>query len=205
MVGSIFFGFPPLFVGQKWASGPRGCVFLLFVWCFAPWPPLGIFNFLYYTYFSRCFGLLHRRPKKKKKRWVSILRYSRRAFNFYDFWFIFTALAVPMSRVTPINVASFPSRTFGPLHWIFPRALLMLFYAAPCVFCCVFNEMFIALFFYSKPPTPIDWMKRSFRIRSTRFSRLFRFSRSSVLFIVDVVSNVATCSCVKESRLGQVW
>lgn len=95
-------------------------------------------------------------PKKKKKRWVSILRYSRRAFNFYDFWFIFTALAVPMSRVTPINVASFPSRTFGPLHWIFPRALLMLFYAAPCVFCCVFNEMFIALFFYSKPPTPID-------------------------------------------------
>lgn len=132
----------------------------------------------------------------QKKRWVSILRYSRRAFNFYDFWFIFTALAVPMSRVTPINVASFPSRTFGPLHWIFPRALLMLFYAAPCVFCCVFNEMFIALFFYSKPPTPIDWMKRSFRIRSTRFSRLFRFSRSSVLFIVDVVSNVPTCSCV---------
>lgn len=151
MVGSIFFGFPPLFVGQKWASGPRGCVFLLFVWCFAPWPPLGIFNFLYYTYFSRCFGLLHRRPKKKKKRWVSILRYSRRAFNFYDFWFIFTALAVPMSRVTPINVASFPSRTFGPLHWIFPRALLMLFYAAPCVFVASSMKCLLLCSFFRSP------------------------------------------------------
>lgn len=145
-----FLWLSPAFCGTKVSVWTAWLCFFLFVWCFAPWPPLGIFNFLYYTYFSRCFGLFHRRPKKKK-RWVSILRYSRRAFNFYDFWFIFTALAVPMSRVTPINVASFPSRTFGPLHWIFPRALLMLFYAAPCVFCCVFNECFLLCSFIRSP------------------------------------------------------
>lgn len=152
-----FLWLSPAFCGTKVSVWTAWLCFFVVCLVFCSLTAFGHIQFsLLYIFLSLFWPSSQTPQKKKKKRWVSILRYSRRAFNFYDFWFIFTALAVPMSRVTPINVASFPSRTFGPLHWIFPRALLMLFYAAPCVFCCVFNEMFIALFFYSKPPTPID-------------------------------------------------
>lgn len=150
MVGSIFFGFPPLFVGQKWASGPRGCVFFFVCLVFCSLTAFGHIQFSLLYIFLSLFWPSSQAPQKKK-RLVSILRYSRRAFNFYDFWFIFTALAVPMSRVTPINVASFPSRTFGPLHWIFPRALLMLFYAAPCVFVASSMKCLLLCSFFRSP------------------------------------------------------
>jgi len=119
---------------------------VLFVFC-----SLTAFGHIQFSLLYIFLPLLGLFPAPKRR----VGKYSRRAFNFYDFWFIFTALVVPVSRVTPINAASFPAICPFPL---FPRALLMLLYAAPCVFCCVFNEMFIALYFYSEPQLLlIEW------------------------------------------------